>query len=151
MKIGIASDHGGFSLKPFLVKFLEGLGYEVEDVGATSEDPVDYPPLIAGLARRVGTGEIPLGIVLCGSGIGASIVANKARGVRCALCHDPLSAELARRHNDANMLAMGGRLIGCEMAKRIVEVWLRTPFEGGRHARRVEQIHELEQQSGVVS
>ena len=145
MKIGMASDHGGFLLKRFLVQVVEGLGHEVEDMGTTSEDPVDYPLLIAELAARVGAGEIPRGIVLCGSGIGASIVANKARGVRCALCHDPLSAELSRRHNDSNMLAMGGRLIGPEMAKRIVEVWLQTSFEGGRHERRVRQIHRTEE------
>ncbi|MCU0612739.1 MAG: ribose 5-phosphate isomerase B, partial [Candidatus Eisenbacteria bacterium] len=144
MRIGIASDHGGFALKSFLVDVLAGWGYQVEDAGVASDVPVDYPPIIAALAARVGKGEIPRGIVLCGSGIGASIVANKIRGVRCALCHDPLSAELSRRHNDANMLALGGRLVGSEMARRVVEVWLRTEFEGERHLRRIRQIEDLE-------
>ncbi|MBN1422986.1 ribose 5-phosphate isomerase B [Candidatus Fermentibacteria bacterium] len=144
MKIGIASDHGGFTLKHFLAQVLRDTGYDVEDGGCAGDSSVDYPPIIARMAGRVGSGGISRAIVVCGSGIGASIVANKVKGVRCALCHDPLSAELSRRHNDANMLALGGRLIGEEMARRIVEVWLSTEFEGGRHGRRVGQIHDLE-------
>lgn len=144
MRVGIAADHGGFPLKQVLAGHLRKMGHEVEDFGTMSAEPVDYPPVIARLASSVGTGEIARGIAICGSGIGASIVANKTRGVRCALCHEPLSAELSRRHNDANMLALGGRLIGADMAMRIVEAWLSTEFEGERHARRVGQIDDME-------
>ncbi len=148
MTIGLASDHAGFALKSLLVHAVAQMGHRVFDGGTNSEDPVDYPPIVAAVARRVASGELDRAIVVCGSGIGASIVANKIRGVRCALCHDPLSAELARLHNDANVLALGGRLIGPEMARRIVRVWVETSFEGGRHERRLLQIEEIERGGG---
>lgn len=144
MTVGIASDHAGFPLKEILVEFVRSLGHHVLDMGTHSPAPVDYPLLIAPLARRVAEGHLDRGIALCGSDIGASIVANKVPGVRCALCHEPLSASLARRHNDANVLAMGARLVGPEMAKEVVRVWLATEFEGGRHQARLRQVHELE-------
>jgi ribose 5-phosphate isomerase B len=145
MRIAVAADHGGFLLKEGVRNELTKKGHDVHDFGTSSDDSVDYPPLVSAAARAVSTGEYELGIVFCGSGVGASIVANKVRGVRCALCYEPYGAELARRHNDANTLALGGRLTGLDMALRIVEVFLSTPFDGGRHARRIRQIAELEQ------
>lgn len=144
MRIGVAADHGGFLLKETVKNELKTQGYDVRDFGTCSADSVDYPPLVGALARDVSTGELERGIVFCGSGIGASITANKVTGIRCALCYEPYGAELSRRHNDANVLALGGRLTGPDMALQIVRVFLDTPFDGGRHARRVEQIAELE-------
>jgi ribose 5-phosphate isomerase B len=144
MRIGVAADHGGFLLKESVKNELRTQGHDVRDFGTSSIESVDYPPLVAALAREVSAGEVERGIVFCGSGIGASIVANKTKGIRCALCYEPYGAELARRHNDANVLALGGRFIGPDMALQIIRVFLDTPFDGGRHARRVGQITELE-------
>ena len=143
MRIGIAADHGGFSMKEHLKTFLQEQGHEVVDFGTASHDTVDYPRVIAPLAKSVSNGDLERGVVICGTGIGASIVANRFPGNRCALCHEPLSAEFSRRHNDANVLALGARLIGKEMATRILWIWLTTEFDGGRHARRLRQIDAL--------
>lgn len=140
MKIAVASDHAGFEYKTRIAAMLRELGHEVRDFGADSPEPVDYPLLVRPAAEAVARGEVERGIVLGGSGNGEAIVANKVPGVRCALCWNVESARLSRAHNDANALSMGQRLISLETALDIVRVWLTTPFEGGRHARRVELI-----------
>lgn len=140
MKIALGSDHGGFALKEHVKDWLTQHGYEVEDFGCHDTRSCDYPVYGRAAAEAVGGGQCDRGIVICTTGIGISMAANKVRGVRCALCSEPLSAEMTRRHNDANMLAMGGGLIGNNMADRIVDAFLNTPFEGGRHQRRVDKI-----------
>ena len=140
MKIVIASDHGGFELKKQIAAYLDELGYEYADFGCYSSESIDYPDIAFPAAEAVASGEYERGILICGTGIGVSICANKVRGVRCALCGDVLSAELTRQHNDSNMLAMGGRIIGIETAKAIVRTWLSTDFLGGRHERRIAKI-----------
>ncbi len=144
MRIAVASDHAGFELKQDLVAFLRDEGHDVEDHGTTSTDPVDYPDLCAAAARAVVEGRADRAIVLGGSGQGEQIVANKIRGTRAALCNDLHLAELSRRHNDANVLAMGGRIVAPPLAREIVSTWLTTPFDGGRHEARVEQIGQIE-------
>ena len=138
--ISLASDHGGFALKEHVKKYLEAKGLEVKDCGCYSTESCDYPVFGRAAAEAVGSGECEKGIVICTTGIGISITATKVKGVRCALCSEPFSAEMTRRHNDANMLAMGAGMIGPNMAERIVDVFLSTEFEGGRHARRVNLI-----------
>lgn len=140
MKIALGCDHGGYELKEFIKTVLEKQGHSYEDFGCHSLDSCDYPDFGAAAARAVAEGKCDRGIVVCTTGIGISIAANKVKGIRCALCSEPLSAEMTRRHNDANMLAMGGGLIGNNMADRIVDAFLNTPFEGGRHQRRVDKI-----------
>lgn len=140
----IGSDHGGFELKEKIREYLEKRGEKVEDVGCFSLDPVDYPDVAKEVAVRVARDNLR-GILICGTGIGMSIVANKINGVRCALCHDAYTAEYARRHNNANILAFGGRTTGIEIAKQMVDIFLSTPFDGGRHERRVRKIAELEE------
>ena len=140
MKIAICSDHGGFELKMRLIPFIESMGHEVSDFGCYSEASVDYPDFAFPMAEAVARGEFERGVAICGTGIGVSICCNKVKGIRCALCGDMLSAELTRRHNDSNVLAMGGRIIGVETAKAIVNAWLATGFDGGRHARRIGKI-----------
>ena len=142
--IALACDHGGFALKERIRQHLEELGLACEDFGCYSTESVDYPIYGAKAARAVGSGACEKGIVVCTTGIGISISCNKIRGVRCALCSEPLSAEMTRRHNDANMLALGGGLVGENLALRIVDVFLNTAFEGGRHQRRVDEIMALE-------
>lgn len=144
MRIAIGSDHAGFHLKTMLVPWLEGRGHEVHDCGTFSDDPVDYPPICATVARLVAKGECDRGIVVGGSGQGEQIAANKIRGVRAALCNDIHLARLSRAHNDANVLAIGGRIVAPVLAEQIIALWLATPFDGGRHERRIEQIAELE-------
>lgn len=144
MRIAVASDHAGFELKQVLVAFLRDEGHDVEDHGTTSTDPVDYPDLCAAAARSVVEGRADRAIVLGGSGQGEQIVANKIRGTRAALCNDLHLAELSRRHNNANVLAMGGRIVAPPLAREIVSTWLTTPFDGGRHEARVEQIGQIE-------
>lgn len=151
MKIAIASDHAGFRLKEDLKLLLRELGYEVRDFGTHSADPVDYPDFIVPAANAVSRGECERGIVLGGSGQGEAMVANKLPGIRCALCHDVTSARLARAHNDANMLALGERVIGNQVAKDAVRAWLDTPFEGGRHQRRLEKLAAVEAQTMLAS
>ena len=140
MKIALGSDHGGYALKCDIIQLLEKLGHEYKDFGCYSTESCDYPDFGRAAAEAVASGACDRGIVICTTGIGISIAANKVKGIRCALCSEPLSAEMTRRHNDANMLAMGGGLIGNNMADRIVDVFLNTPFEGGRHQRRVDKI-----------
>lgn len=142
MKIIVGSDHAGFSMKTQVTALLEGLGHTVEDVGCHSEDSVDYPAFGKIVAKRVAGGEFPRGILICGSGLGMSMIANRFKGVRAALCNDLYSAILSRRHNDANLLVLGGRLIGVDLAGEIVSAWLKNGFEGGRHQRRVAQLDQ---------
>lgn len=144
MRIAIGSDHAGFQLKEHLKQVLKEDGHEVDDLGTHSEESVDYPPICAAVGRAVAGGVAERGIVLGGSGQGEQIAANKVVGVRAALCNDLYTARLAREHNDANVLSLGGRVVGEGLADEIVRLWLATPFEGGRHARRVGQITEIE-------
>ena len=141
--IPIASDHGGFEMKEYLIEQLKKWGYEVKDYGTHSTESVDYPDMIHPLATAIENGEYPLGIILCGSGNGAQMTANHHHGVRAALCWNVELAELARRHNDANILALPGRFIDNETAWVMVQVFLNTPFDGGRHTQRVEKIESL--------
>ncbi|NCB63151.1 MAG: ribose 5-phosphate isomerase B [Clostridia bacterium] len=142
--IALGSDHGGYALKEHVKDYLDSHGLEYRDFGTNSLDSCDYPVFAKAAAEAVASGACEKGIVICTTGIGISIAANKVKGIRCALCHDPLSAEMTRRHNDANMLAMGAGIIGPNLAERIVETFLTTEFEGGRHARRVAEITDLE-------
>jgi ribose 5-phosphate isomerase B len=144
MRIAIGADHAGFALKQHIAGTLRRLGHEVEDRGTYSEDPVDYPAICADVARCVIAGEAHRGIVIGGSGQGEQMAANKVHGIRAALCNDLYSARMSRQHNDANILSLGGRIVGCGLADEIVAVWLETRFEGGRHQRRVEQIAAIE-------
>ena len=137
----IASDHGGFALKQELMEHLRARGVEFEDIGTYSEESCDYPVYAEKAARGVAEGKYEKGILVCGTGIGMSLAANKIKGIRCAVLSDCFSAEMCRAHNDANMIALGGRVIGGELAKRILD----TPFMGGRHARRVDLIRALEE------
>ncbi len=143
-KLAIASDHGGFQLKEEIKTYLTELGIEYKDLGVNELVSVDYPDVAWDVAKRVAQGEFQRAILICGTGIGMCIVANKVKGIRAALCHDVFSAKMAREHNDANVLALGGRVIGSELAKVIVETWLTGEFTGGRHQRRVERISQLE-------
>lgn len=144
MRIAMGADHAGFQLKEVLKRYLEEAGHQVVDVGTDSEAPVDYPGFCAAAARAVVAGEADRAVVLGGSGQGEQIAANKVRGIRAALCNDTHLARLSRLHNDANVLAMGGRIVAPALAEEILELWLATPFEGGRHAPRLEQIAEIE-------
>lgn len=144
MKIAIGCDHGGYLLKQDLLIWMEENDIEYEDFGCFSAESVDYPVYGEKVARAVASGEYDRGIVICTTGIGISIAANKVKGIRCAHCADPLSAEMTRRHNDANVIALGAGMIGPNLAKRMVEVFLNTEFEGGRHARRVAQLDAIE-------
>ena len=143
--IAIACDHGAYALKEAVKAHLLEAGYEVKDFGTNSLDSCDYPDYAAPAAQSVASGECEKGIVLCTTGIGVSITDNKVKGIRCALCSDLLSAEMTRRHNDSNVLALGAGIVGKNLALAIVDKWLTTPFEGGRHQRRVDKITALEQ------
>ncbi|MBI3073251.1 MAG: ribose 5-phosphate isomerase B [Deltaproteobacteria bacterium] len=144
MRVVVASDHAGFALKAAIVAALQAKGEAVEDLGCDSEASVDYPVFAARVAERVARGEAERGVLVCGSGIGMSIAANRFRGVRAALCGDGKAAELSRRHNDANVLCLGGRVTAPAVAESIVGVFLATPFEGGRHERRLKLIDDIE-------
>ncbi len=144
MRIAIGADHAGFPLKEHLKATLTSLGHQIVDHGTDSEASVDYPPICAAVARAVRDGSADRGIVLGGSGQGEQMTANKVRGVRAALCNDLYTARMSRSHNDANVLALGARVVGVGLAKAILELWLETPFEGGRHERRVGQISDIE-------
>ena len=144
MKIAIASDHGGYDYKQELIPYIESLGHQVLDLGCHGPASVDYPDYGIPCAQAVARGEADRGVVICGTGIGISISANKVPGIRCALCTDPVMARLTREHNDANMLAMGGRIIGIELAKGIVQVFLSTEFSGGRHKTRIDKKAQYE-------
>ncbi len=144
MKIALGCDHGGYDLKQTIIKLLEEKGYEYEDFGCYSTESCDYPIFGEAAARAVASGKCEYGIVICTTGIGISIAANKVKGIRCAHCADPLEAELSRRHNNANMIAMGAGFTGPKLACRMVEVFLTTEFEGGRHERRVKLMDAIE-------
>jgi ribose 5-phosphate isomerase B len=146
MQIGLACDHGGFELKEELKAFLKSLGFKPIDMGTFNEDSVDYPDFGVLVAEKVSRGDLEKGILVCGTGIGMSIVANKFPRTRAALANDLYSSRCSREHNDANILIVGGRIIGKELAKEIVKVWLETPFAGGRHKRRLEKIEALERE-----
>jgi ribose 5-phosphate isomerase B len=145
MRVAIGSDHAGFALKGHLSETLISLGHEVDDLGTDSEEPVDYPPICAAVGRAVMKGEADRGIVLGGSGQGEQMTANKVRGVRAALCNDLYTARMSREHNDANVLSIGARIVAPQLADEIMTLWLTTPFEGGRHERRIAQIAEIEE------
>jgi ribose 5-phosphate isomerase B len=148
MKVVLASDHRGYQLKSSLKKFLEERKMEFLDVGTFSADSVDYPDFAMLAAEKVSHGDYDRGILICGSGIGMCIAANKFLGVRAAVCHDVSAAEMSRKHNDSNMLGLGADVINEELARKILHVWLETKFEGGRHLRRIQKISEIESRLG---
>jgi len=150
MKISLGSDHAGFRYKEKVKELLGSLGHEVKDFGTFSEEPVDYPLFIRPAAEAVARGECDRGIVFGGSGNGEAMVANKVHGVRCALCWNEESAQLSRHHNDANVLSMGGRIVAFGLADEILALWLNTPFEGGRHQLRLDQIRDAERKSAKI-
>lgn len=145
MQISIGSDHRGFELKSRLLQLLQNSGHDVSDEGTIGSQSVDYPDFASTVAQRISNAEAERGILICSTGIGMCIAANKFRGVRAAICYDELTAEMSRRHNDANVLCLSGDLLGSDRAARMVDIWLNTPFEGGRHARRVEKILGFDQ------
>ena len=147
--IALACDHAGIDLKPSIIAVLEELGLEYKDFGTYDHNSVDYPIYGARAAQAVASGECQRGIVFCGTGVGISMAASKIKGIRCVVCSEPYSAIMSRQHNDANMLALGARVVGSEMAKLIVRTWLTTDFDGDRHARRVNQIMALERGEGL--
>ncbi len=148
MRIAVGSDHRGVAMRAKIVLFLEGLGQEAIDVGTFEEGSVDYPDIAADVAGRVSCGEVERGILICGTGLGMCIAANKFSGVRAAPCHDDITAELSRRHNDLNVLCLSGDMLGERLVDHLVEIWLKTEFEGQRHERRVQKIHEMERRNG---
>ena len=145
MIIAFASDHAGFELKELLAQRAREGGHEVVDLGPASEDPVDYPDFAHNLARRIEEGQAEFGVLICGTGIGMAMAANRHPGVRAAVCHDAFTAELARRHNNANVLCLGGRTTGPGVAVQMLDIFLATPFDGGRHGRRVGKIETLKE------
>lgn len=145
MKIGIGNDHAAVDMKFEIVKYLEECGYEVVNFGTDTYDSCDYPVYGEKVARAVAAGEVDRGILICGTGLGISLAANKVKGIRAAVCSESVTARFSRLHNDANILAFGARIVGAETAKDIVNVWLNTEFEGGRHQRRVDQIMKIEE------
>ncbi|NIL96036.1 MAG: ribose 5-phosphate isomerase B [Planctomycetales bacterium] len=149
MRISVGSDHRGVQVKRQVCELAQRLGHDVEDVGVTSTDSADYPDIAAIVAKKISHGETERGILICGTGIGMAIAANKFPGVRAAPCHDDITAEMSRRHNNLNVLCLSADLLGSKLIDRMVEIWLTTEFEGGRHARRVGKINELENQAGT--
>ena len=149
MRLVVGSDHAGFTLKGAVIDHLVAGGHEVDDVGTFSEEPVDYPPICAEVARRVVAGGGDFGVVIGGSGQGEAIAANKVRRARAALCHDEYTARFARRHNEATVLSLGARLVATELALDILDEFLRTPFDGGRHARRVAELSAIEDEEAA--
>ncbi|HFK1060355.1 TPA: ribose 5-phosphate isomerase B [Listeria monocytogenes] len=147
MKIAIGNDHVGIELKPVIVAYLQDLGHEVDDFGAFSNERTDYPEYGKKVAESVAAGKSDLGILICGSGVGISIAANKVNGIRAVVCSEPYSAKLSREHNNTNILAFGSRVVGAELAKMIVQNWLDAEFEGGRHAKRIEMIARIEDEN----
>jgi ribose 5-phosphate isomerase B len=146
MRVAFGTDHRGFLIRSKVLELVRRLGHEAIDVGTFSPDAVDYPDIAAEVAHKVSRGEVDRGILVCGTGLGMCIAANKQPGVRAAPCHDDITAEMSRRHNDANVLCLSADLLGERLIDRMVEIWLSTPFEGGRHARRVDKITEIERQ-----
>jgi ribose 5-phosphate isomerase B len=147
MRIAIGADHAGFALKQHLIGTMRRLGHDVDDRGTNSEEPVDYPPICADVARCVAAGLADRGIVIGGSGQGEQIAANKVLGIRAALCNDLYTARVSRQHNDANVLSMGGRIVAAGLADEILTLWLATSFEGGRHAKRLQQVADIEREN----
>jgi ribose 5-phosphate isomerase B len=145
VRVAVGSDHAGFELKQHVIESLKTMSHDVDDRGTHSIEPVDYPPICADVARQVANGNADRGIVLGGSGQGEQITANKIHGIRAALCNDLYSAKYSRLHNDANVLSMGGRVVGLGLADEILLVWFTTDFQGGRHIPRIEQIKEIEE------
>ncbi len=148
MRIAIGSDHRGVDMRVKLVELLGKLGQEVVDVGSHGHEDVDYPDVAQVVARKVSSHEVDRGILICGTGLGMCIAANKVPGIRAAPCYDDITAEMSRRHNDLNVLCLSGDMLGERLVDRLVEIWLATPFEGGRHARRIQKIAALEQRNG---
>jgi ribose 5-phosphate isomerase B len=144
MRIAIGTDHRGFSLRAKLVELLNQLGHEVVDIGTFTPDAIDYPDVAAQVADKVSRGEVERGILVCGTGLGMCIAANKFPGVRATPCHDDITAELSRRHNDSNVLCLSADLLGERLIDRMIEIWLAAPFDGGRHQRRIQKITDLE-------
>jgi len=149
MRIAIGSDHRGHAIRGKLLEFVRGLGHEVVDAGSDEPGPVDYPDIAAAVGRMVAQGETDRAILICGTGLGMSIAANKVPGVRAAPCHDDLTAEMSRRHNDLNVLCISADMLGERLIDRVVEIWLNTPFDGGRHERRVNKILALEREVAI--
>lgn len=147
MKISVGSDHRGVDVKKQILELLLQLGHETTDIGTQNDESVDYPDIAAEVGKRVSEGESERGILICGTGIGMAIAANKFPGVRAAPCHDDLTAEMSRRHNDLNVLCLSADLLGIKLIDHMVELWLSTEFDGGRHARRVEKIGNLDRQA----
>ena len=145
--IALACDHGGISLNKEIAKWLENKGIAYKDFGTHTEESCDYPVYGAMAARAVASGECDKGIIFCGTGIGISIAANKVKGIRCVVCTEPFSAKLSRQHNNSNMLALGARVVGTELAKMIVEEWLNAEFEGERHQKRIDMITQIEEEN----
>ncbi len=145
MKLAIGCDHGGFELKEAVRAYLEERQIPYEDFGAYSTDSVDYAPIAAKAARYVASGQADYGVLICSTGIGISIAANKVKGIRAALCTNEFCAEMTRRHNNANILCMGGKVVDSATARKLVDIFLNTPFEGGRHQRRIDQIAQIEE------
>lgn len=150
MKVAIASDHGGINLRQEIISLMEELNIEYVDLGCECSVSVDYPDYALPVAQKVASQEVSRGILICGTGIGMSIAANKVKGIRCALVHDTFSAKATREHNDSNILAMGERVIGPGLAREIAKIWLMTEFEGGRHENRVNKIKQYEQQTDAT-
>jgi ribose 5-phosphate isomerase B len=148
MRIAVGSDHRGFNVKSKIIDLLKRLNQDVVDVGTHSNESVDYPDVASLVAHQVSQHAVDRGILICGTGIGMAIAANKVSGVRAAPCHDDLTAEMSRRHNDLNVLCLSADMLGEKLIDRMIEIWLKTEFEGGRHARRVEKIAELEERHG---
>ncbi|HEY5312969.1 MAG TPA: ribose 5-phosphate isomerase B [Pirellulales bacterium] len=151
MRIAVGSDHRGFAVRERIIELLKRLQQEVVDAGTHSCDSVDYPDIASVVAEQVSTGQVDRGILICGTGIGMCVTANKFPKVRAAPCHDDLSAEMSRRHNDLNVLCLSADMLGEKLIDRMVEIWLKTEFEGGRHARRVDKIAQLEQRFGKAA
>ena len=147
MKIGIGNDHSALELKAEIIDFLKEKGHEVVDYGTNSSESCDYPIYGEKVARAVAAGEVEKGILICGTGLGISLAANKVEGIRAVVCSEPFTAKMSRAHNDCNILAFGARVVGAELAKMIVDTWLNTEFEGGRHQRRVDQIMDIEKRN----
>lgn len=144
MVIAIGSDHRGYNVKQRIINFLSGMGHEILDMGPANEECVDYPDFAFDVATSVSNKQAQFGILICGTGIGMCIAANKVAGIRAAPCHDSITAEMSRRHNDANVLCLSADLLGEELIERMVRIWLETPFEKGRHSRRIEKIEQFE-------
>lgn len=147
MRVGIGNDHSALELKKELVELLESGGHTVVDYGTCTTDSCDYPVYGEKVARAVAAGEVERGILICGTGLGISLAANKVRGIRACVCSEPYTAQMSRAHNDCNVLALGARVVGAELAKMIVDIWMKTEFEGGRHSRRVDLIMSVEERS----